>query len=29
VPLYSIDPQTWDHIYNKTNTNSTIWYVNA
>jgi hypothetical protein len=24
-----IDPQTQDRIYDKTNTNSTIWYVNA
>jgi hypothetical protein len=29
VPLYSIDPQTRDRIYDKTNTNSTICYVNA
>jgi hypothetical protein len=29
VPLYSIDPQTQDRIYDKTNTNSTIRYVNA
>jgi hypothetical protein len=28
-PLYSIDPQTRDRIYNKTNTNFTVWYVNA
>jgi hypothetical protein len=29
VPLYSIDPQTRDRIYDKANTNSTIRYVNA
>jgi hypothetical protein len=28
-PLYSIDPQTRDRIYGKTNTNPTIRYVNA
>jgi hypothetical protein len=27
--LYSIDPQTRDYIYDKTNTNSTIQYVNT